>query len=97
MGMCCKLLKKNVLLENIFVYLFLLNDVCERKCMRNIIGLKMFSFIVDEFDEKNKVNLKSVVVILICFVLVVLSYEYCFEKGKEYLEIENKMLIKEED
>lgn len=84
-------------LENRFVYLFLLNDVCERKCMRNIIGLKMFSFIVDEFDEKNKVNLKSVVVILICFVLVVLSYEYCFEKRKEYLEIENKMLIKEED
>lgn len=63
--------------------------------MRNIIGLKMFSFIVDEFDEK--VNLKSVVVILICFVLVVLSNEYCFEKGKEYLEIENKILIKEED
>lgn len=62
-----------------------------------IIGLKMFSFIVDEFVEKNKVNLKSVVVILICFVLVVLSYEYCFGKGKEYLEIENKMLIKEED
>lgn len=30
---------------------------------KKIIGLKMFSFIVDEFVEKNKVNLKSVVVI----------------------------------
>lgn len=64
--------------------------------MRNTIGLKMLSSIADESDEKNKVNLKSVVVTSTCSALAVLSHEYCFEKGKE-LEIENKMSTKKED
>lgn len=97
MGTRCKLLKKNALPENIFVYLFLLNDACERKRMRNTIGLKMLSSIANESDEKNKVNLKSVVVTSTCSALAVLSHEYCFEKGKEHPEIENKMSTKEED
>lgn len=50
----------------------------------------MPSSIADESDEKNKVNLKSVVVTSTCSALAVLSHEYCFEKGKEHPEIENK-------
>lgn len=57
----------------------------------------MLSSIADESVEKNKVNLKSVVVTSTCSALAVLSHEYCFEKGKEHPEIENKMSTKEED
>lgn len=56
----------------------------------------MLSSIADESDEKNKVNLKSVVVTSTCSALAVLSHEYCFEKGKEHPEIENKISTKED-
>lgn len=98
MGTRCKLLKKNALTrEQICVFIPIKRCLLKKTHEKKTIGLKMLSSIADESVEKNKVNLKSVVVTSTCSALAVLSHEYCFGKGKEHPEIENKMSTKEED